>query len=431
MRVALVLLALAAVTAAGEPRVSLELQAEPAEVYVQQPVRLTLRIRYSRAFLAKSAVQLFQQKLDLPVHVEAEGWTVAVSQDKGVSLALNDDVVHAKALEEQDGFAVVELTRTLLPDAPGELVLPAPSLRFAWGTEFRDDFLHGRVATDRRDEVVSGQPRTVRVLPIPTEGRPASWTGAVGQIELAVAVSRTELEEGETLELRLTLGGSGNLDEVPMPVLTDLGLKGFHVEGSLRAESVFTYTLRPLDAAVTELPALALPYFDPSPPAQFRFARCQPIPITVRALPQEQTPTDAVPEESHLVPGWLIGAAAAVLIAVAVFAWRTKRRVEAGPSDAFVRFQTESGDDLANALADYLATQLGCPRAAVIAPDLKDRLVERGIDKRLAAEAADRMARLVDARYGGGDPTDPTLQSADDLVRTLESAFTLLEQRNR
>jgi len=434
VRAAVALLWLAAFASAEETRAFVELTTEQHAVYVGQPIRLTLRIGYDAEYFERYAVQLFQQKLDVPVHVEAEGLTGPFLEVGGKTIALNDDVGYAAVSEPRDRYSVLVVEQTLLFAEPGERVFAAPSLRFASGTKFREDFLHGRVATDRRDTVVRGKVLVLRVLPIPTEGRPATWGGAVGHLTIRAEASKTELDEGGSLDLTLHIGGEGNAQAIPIPLLADLGLRDFHVLGSLSsiADSgrTITYSVRPLSAAIDAVPTLVLPYFDTSS-RRFREAKSDPIPITVRAKPTGARDTPVPAREPDTFPfAAVIGAVIAVAVVLFLAARRRSQQAEE-TSAALKKFEARKDADLAYAFADYLAAHLGCARAAVISPDLKERLVNAGLEAKLSAVTARRMERLVAARYGGADPKDPTLQSADDLVRHLEMVFALLVKKDR
>jgi len=439
VRTTVFLLWIAAAAAAEEPRAFVELTCDAPEVYVDQRFRMTLRFGYDTEYFEKHAVQLFQQKLGVPVHVEAPGMNGRYGPQAGPTIALNDDLRRVEPGESVDRggrtFTVLTLTKTMTITEPGDTTFAAPTLRFASGTKFREDFVHGRVAIDRRDTVVEGAPVVLRVLAIPDDGRPVGWTDAVGPLAIRTEASPRELDEGQTFELKLWITGGGNVATIAAPVLEQIGLQGFHVLGALAAEAeggrLFTYTLQPLGAEADQIPALSLPYFDPTPPARFRSAQSTAIPITVRAKPVERDETPQAKPEPETFPfAAIIGAVIAVCVVMFLGA---RRRAQARdvPSAAFQQFQARGDADLADAYADYLAAKLGCARAAVISPDLKDRLVKAGIEEQLASTAADRMERLTAARYGGGDPTDATLQSPDDLVRTLERMFAREEKRDQ
>ncbi len=91
--------------------------------------------------------------------------------------------------------------------------------------------------------------------------------------------------------------------------------------------------------------------------------------------------------------------------------------------NAATAFRAAAGSGLANALAEYLAARLHCPAAAVIAPDLRERLVTATVPDELATRAATLLESLVAARYGGNAPSAEDAQSAAALVDELEAVL--------
>ena len=298
MKRALLLLCLVAF-ASAEEHVFVETETPRTTYFVHELFRLNLRVGLDRRFLETNLVQMFSRELDVPVQIHApwldelEG-TVVLGDEarpgRRLSVALNDNVVEGRrgGDRRQEGrpYTVLEIERTYVATRPGKLVIAAPRLQFAHATEFKEDFVHGRMALDRRDALVVGQPLTLEIRALPEEGRPPGFTGAVGRrfSVHAEAAPRT-LEAGAIFKLVLRIEGEGELERFDPPRLE--GLAGsFHVYGRIddkgAARRTITYDVAPLHAAVTEVPAIAFAYFDPQEPATYRTVRTTPIPLTVR-----------------------------------------------------------------------------------------------------------------------------------------------------
>jgi hypothetical protein len=418
VRSALALLLLAA-TAAATDRVFVETVVARPECYVGEPVRVVLRIGYDETFFERNAVQMFQREFDLPVQVDARWLRGRDPVAEGVSLVVNGEAGLAArgASRDMDGrrFAVVEITRTLLPEQPGALTLDAPVVRFVFATRFREDFLEGRVPLDRQDGSARGAARTITVRALPAEGRPARFTGAVGRFTVRAEAEPRAVDAGEPLKLTLRIEGEGNLRRFATPRLD--GFADFHVYGMLddRAAPVRTivYDVAPLEGYVTEVPAIAFAYFDPRA-AAYRAARTEPIPLTVRG--DSEPAPDRSEEQRESWPGWIW----ALPLAAAAATWvLARRRGPAEEGGARARFEERAATDLAAAFTEYLAARLGCPPAAVIAPDLEARLAAAGVPREAAARAAALVERLVGARYGGRAEEDAATE-AQALVKTIE-----------
>ena len=63
--------------------------------------------------------------------------------------------------------------------------------------------------------------QTINVKPLPENGKPASYTGAVGKYDFKVTPSKTTLKAGESLDLEVSVSGKGNLKlfTLPKPVV--------------------------------------------------------------------------------------------------------------------------------------------------------------------------------------------------------------------
>ncbi len=63
--------------------------------------------------------------------------------------------------------------------------------------------------------------QTINVKPLPENGKPSSFTGAVGNFDFKVVPSKTSLKAGESLDLEVSVSGKGNLKlfTLPKPIL--------------------------------------------------------------------------------------------------------------------------------------------------------------------------------------------------------------------
>lgn len=111
----------------------------------------------------------------------------------------------------------------------------------------------------------------IEVLPLPSEGVPASFTGLVGEHEFSLSIPKSKYLVNEPIEIKLEAKGKGALENLDAPaVYTDNNLEQFDTKsevteiGMQAAKKVFEYTL--LARGPVNIPAreLALAYFDPS-----------------------------------------------------------------------------------------------------------------------------------------------------------------------
>lgn len=450
----------------GDADAFIEFSAPAPTCYLHQPITVEIRFGFARAFRAGQLVPLFMRALDLPVQLCAAWWDGLPGADAhdaaraqgapAVSLALGDAIVHARAVGDQlrggVTFDVFALTRTLLPTHTGELIVPGPSLRFAFATRFDDDFVHGRVAVEQLPGCVRAPALALAVKPWPTAGRPKEFTGAVGQFRLRAAAEPDVVAAGDSCKLVVRIAGDGNLHAFAAPRLD--ALAGFHLRGVVEVRSdherTVTYDLAALrDDAV--LPPITLPFFDPTPPGTYRTASSGPIALRIvpgtapasSASPSPDTtpgvddifdlttsagarrePTRFSPRATVacLLAPWLL----ALGLALHLRARERQRRDPLGQRAraAFAAFraaQATTGADLHAALLTYLAARLRCTEATVIGPDLEARLQAAGVPAPLAARAHAALTHGAALRYGG---TQEASLDVNAVVTELERALT-------
>lgn len=113
---------------------------------------------------------------------------------------------------------------------------------------------------------------TITVKPLPESGKPADFSGGVGNYKLYVSLSRNEVKADESITLTVEVAGNGNLQvvELPSPVLPNsiesydpkykesISVKTSGVSGYKRNE----YLLLPRYKGTYKIPALTFSYFD-------------------------------------------------------------------------------------------------------------------------------------------------------------------------
>ena len=449
----------------GRDRAFAALEIPEGPLYVGQQFEIGLEIGWETAWFEAHGVPLFLRSTDVPVQVDGS-WlgeiqgTVAVEVPPGptsrqershlATLAVGEQVLSAVRspgpTRKRDGrsFSTVFLRRTLAATQPGTITIPAPSVRWAWSSRFEDDALGGRRALERREESATGAEGSIEVLPVPTEGRPATWAGAIGRYSIHASVSATEVELGGSIRLVVRISGVGNLSRIERPGPAEIA--GFHVLGLLddrgRSTRTLTYDLSPVDEKTREVPMLPIAYLDPGPPARWCEEWTAPIPIRAKPAsnpgavpPVAPTASPPAPEPGGGDLAVAIGGAAVVLMGAGVAVWlarrgRTANEAVADPAAervvaaaaALRAAAASTRADLGSALAEFLAAGLGVPAAAAIGPDLAARLVAAGVPEARAREAASLLEALVAARYGGAIPADAPAAAAA-IARDLEPIF--------
>jgi hypothetical protein len=153
-------------------------------------------------------------------------------------------------------------------------------------SSFFDDFF----ATVRTQPVnITPKPLEISVKPLPSEGQPVGFAGAVGKFGFDAQVKPTDLNAGDPVTLTVQIVGEGNLENISAPQL--IAGDDFKVyEPRLVSKDVdsnrglgrktFEQVLIPRSEKVKMLPALMFSYFDPDKEAYDTITR-GPYPLVI------------------------------------------------------------------------------------------------------------------------------------------------------
>ena len=149
--------------------------------------------------------------------------------------------------------------------------------------------------TETKKQVVKSQEVKIKVLPLPNQGKPPHFSGAVGDFSISATATPNELAVGDPLAVDITIDGSGNFDALNPPVLMPPdGWKAYpprryNVDGPVDPNQTPTAQRRIGYSMVfvpekqhTQLPPFELSYFSPS---QKKYVSASTAPIPLRIKP--------------------------------------------------------------------------------------------------------------------------------------------------
>lgn len=357
----------------------------------------------------------------------------------------------------------------------GPLILEDVEITMRYPTHYRlDIFGDPEIA---RARILRARPELsdVEVLPLPTEGRPANFSGAVGRYEIAARARPLRVRVGDPIELTIDIWGDGSMEYLAAPMLADDERlnEGFRVPreklaGQMRGKvKRFTQVIRAKGEGVTEIPPIEFPYFDPQR-GEYMAARSAAIPLSV--LPSDRVSVAEVPEEAdaggpaaelldglrgnergetallaYVAPVRIWHAAAAVtapavayLLIWAPVAWvRARsgdvigRRKQAAFSQARQRLEgsrsfgsAEQAREISAALCCCLADRLGEPAGKFTGTASVAALHERELPEEVVRRWAEVIEACDQASFGaatGGD-RGHLIESAGACLRDVERA---------
>ena len=204
-----------------------------------------------------------------------------------------------QTLEEKNGSTYTVLTfHTLLSAVkPGPLDISPAKFKIlvqlpeaappGFDNPFFQQIFRGRTPYSEIKELTVNTPALhLDVLPLPKEGRPASFAGAVGQFDIDAMVSNPKPAPGDPANLVVKIGGKGNFNAMGAPVLTDAeGWRSyppadkFEGSGELSNSGVksFDFTLIAQEEK-KESPGAEFAYFDPVS-ARYETLTAKPLPL--------------------------------------------------------------------------------------------------------------------------------------------------------
>ena len=170
-------------------------------------------------------------------------------------------------------YRYVTLRKTVLyPQKSGRLKIEplALDIDVQLPTNRRDMF--GRVMITEGNKRVSAGTKTITVKALPEAGKPEGFTGAVGNFDFKVTPTKTNLKNGESLDLVVSVSGKGNLKlfDLPKPVAPNAleMYDAVHKEGVNTGLSGMTgkisdsYTIVPQYKGKYPIKPLQFSYFD-------------------------------------------------------------------------------------------------------------------------------------------------------------------------
>lgn len=127
-------------------------------------------------------------------------------------------LVAEEGMFKGERYRYIVLKKVILyPQKSGKLVIEplAMDIDVQLPTNRRDMF--GRILFTEGNKRVSAGAKTINVRPLPEAGKPADFTGAVGKFDFQAIPSKTTLKNGESLDLVLSVAGTGNLKLFTLP----------------------------------------------------------------------------------------------------------------------------------------------------------------------------------------------------------------------
>ncbi len=175
-------------------------------------------------------------------------------------------------------YRVTEIKSGLFPTAPGVQEIGSASLTCLVQDRPRNRdpfsiFNNFGVFGETRSVKLVSDPIEVVALPLPSQGKPVDFGGAVGQFTMTASVDRTNVPVNEPITMTVRISGTGNIKTVGMPSIPDMpDFRTYQAGDSeniervnyvLGGSKIYEQVFIPKRAGTYTIPALSFSYFDP------------------------------------------------------------------------------------------------------------------------------------------------------------------------
>ncbi|MFA7343988.1 MAG: BatD family protein [Terrimicrobiaceae bacterium] len=173
----------------------------------------------------------------------------------------------------QSAITAVKSGTLQIPEASLEARLQLPGRAPQGMGDFFNNFpLPQGMFTDNREVTIKTKPAQIEVLPLPKEGRPEDFSGAVGRFAMEATVSPKKASSGEPVNLKVAVSGQGNFEGMGAPVLTgDEGWRSYPPSDKFQSTDSIGFTgEKTYEFALiarqdqTRTPGVRFSYFDPA-----------------------------------------------------------------------------------------------------------------------------------------------------------------------
>ncbi len=319
----------------------------------------------------------------------------------------------------------------------------------------------------------------ITVRPLPTEGKPEDFDGAVGNFSFTTAVDRTELKANDAVNYTLKISGSGNLQLINAPhvhipetieqydpkVNDNLSESASGVSGSRE----FIYLMIPRHEGNYTLPPVSFSYFDPTAkryvtlqgdPYALQVAKGDGSQPTVGFAPGAQRDVKVLDNDIRYIKtrtprfrtegsgfwgsaGFLVLLLAGPVLFAAAWVYRNRRRAQnrdaglvrnrnanraAAKHLAAARKHLNGGDKklfyeaVYKGLYGYVADKLNIPGAALNKAYISEQLRERGVAEEIIARVEETFDLCEMARFAplSGISEADVYEKARQLINDME-----------
>ncbi len=324
---------------------------------------------------------------------------------------------------------------------------------------------------------VRSEPVYVNVKALPEQTRPASFSGAVGHLEMVASVDKTSFTTDDAGLLRIVISGEGNMQLITAPQAKwPSGIDGFETKFTdklvketvpVSGMKIFEYPFTVSAPGNYTIPPVEFSFFDPAT-AAYRTITSKPFAITItrgNGKPSDSVKIDQPEKEkffNHLFSNrWLVVVPLILIIITGLIIWlrREKKKEKMLSKLAMEKAAAEQSEREARQLLEkkvmeemadplekakalmeegdasrfyrslnegmrlFLAKRFGIPTEELNKKTIAEAMDKRGVDNLLSLQVQQLLDELEWQLYTPLADTagiQPMCEKADDLVQQLK-----------
>ncbi len=245
----------------------LELDKEERPTYVGQNLKYVLKLFVHTGLSEVRAGELLQKGDAFSQHEMAQSTNSYGARRNNLDYQVYEIPVSITPLKS--GLQTLEFELTIQVALPRQRQSSSSSY---FDEFFNKDFFSFGGFRERRNISVSTGPVEIAVRMLPEEGKPKSFSGAIGQFLIKQTLSPIQINAGDPLTLKVEITGNGNFDRI-QPLQLEAGdqwkiyppksefIAGDKMEHS--GKKIFDYILIPQSIDITQSPPIHFSFFDP------------------------------------------------------------------------------------------------------------------------------------------------------------------------